>query len=174
MHTIASGVDVAVPDGVYDPQRWRPAFEAAAGAVSTAIFGEGRAVMMGLTAARMHRVVPRARARADVAVERRHAQVKLTDRDHGVVDFVRRDLAALDVQPMTTELGTVLVTTPEQTLVDLALDRTADPDLDDVTEAMRGLARKVNWVKVEELAGNRHGGKKAMVALCALRDQLTA
>ncbi|MBD7919318.1 hypothetical protein H9657_13665 [Cellulomonas sp. Sa3CUA2] len=167
---VAHGVYVAVPDDAYDPHRWRPAFEAAAGAVGTAMFGDRRAVLMGLAAARLHRVVPRARARAEMAVERRHAPVKLADREHGIVDFVRRDLDDLDVQPMRTELGTMLVTTAEQTLVDLALERTADPA--DVREAMRGLARKADWGKVEKIAGTRRGGKKAMATLRALRREV--
>lgn len=172
VHKVAHGVYVAVPDDAYDPQRWRPGFEAAAGAIGTAMFGDRRAVLMGLTAARLHRVVPRARARADLAIGRRHAPVRLTDRDQGVVNFVHRDLDDLDVQPMKTELGTMLVTTPEQTLVDLALERAADPT--DVREAMRGLARKADWVTVEKIAGNRHGGKKAMVTLRALRGEVEA
>lgn len=164
---LAHGVYVAVPDDAHDPKRWRPAFEAAAGAIGTALFGDRQAVMMGLAAARLHRVVPRAHARAELAVGRRHAQVRLTDRDHGVVKFVRRDLDELDVQPMRTELGTMLVTTPEQTLVDLAMEN-LQPTAD-IREAMRGLARKVDWAKVETIAGRRRGGKAALPVLHDLR-----
>ena len=169
---VAHGVYVAVPDDAHDPQRWRPAFEAAAGAIGTAMFGDRGAVLMGLAAARMHRVVPRAHARADMAIERRHDPVKLADRERGVVRFKTRDLNTLDVQPIKTELGTMLITTPEQTLVDLALDLAGQTT--DVDEAMRGLARKVDWAKVDALAITRHGGKRARATLHALCGELAA
>lgn len=172
VHKVAHGVYVAVPDDAYDPKRWRPALEAAAGAVGTAMFGDRRVALMGLSAARLHRVVPRARARADVAIGRRHAPVRLADRDHGVVNFVRRDLDDLDVQPIRTELGTILVTTPEQTLVDLALGRAADTA--DVREAMRGLARKADWPRVEKIAAHRRGGKRALATLRVLHGEAKA
>lgn len=169
---IAHGVYVAVPDDAYDPKRWRPGFEAAAGAVGTALFGDRRAVAMGITAARLHRVMPRAHALAEIAVERRHADVRLADREHGRVKFVRRDLDALDVEPIKTELGTMLVTTPEQTLVDLAATHEVNPA--DAREAMLGLARKVDWDKVERLATVRRGGKTALTKLRAVRHELAA
>jgi hypothetical protein len=169
LRKVAHGVYVAVPDDAYDPLRWRPAFEAAAGAIGTALFGNKGAVVMGLAAARLHRVVPRAHARAELAVERRHDPVRLVDRDHGVVQFKHRDLARLDTQQMKTELGTMLVTTPEQTLVDLAIDRTEDPT--DTREAMQGLARKVDWGKVDTIARTCRGGKAARPKLEAIRTE---
>ncbi len=147
---IARGIYVAVPDDAYDPKRWRPAFEAAAGAIGTALFGEGRAVAMGITAARLHRAVPRACARAYVAVERGRAEVRMADRDHGWVTFVQRELDALDVQPIRTELGTFLATTPEQTLIDLATGSDLNPS--DARETMTILAQSVDWARVAALA----------------------
>lgn len=167
---IAHGVYVAVPDDAYDPLRWRPAFEAAAGAIATAKFGEGGAVVMGLTAARLHRVVPRAHARAEVAVARRHVPVPLADREHGIVTFVQRDLGDLGVQRMTTELGTMLVTTPEQTLVDLATRGTTVPGT--THDAMVGLARQVDWDVVERIATAQRGGKAARPVLRAVRREM--
>lgn len=74
--------------------------------------------------------------------------------------------------PVKTELGTMLVTTPEQTPVDLVLDHAGQTT--DVHEAMRGLARKVDWAKVDTLARNRHGGRRALDVLHALRGELAA
>jgi len=148
-HQIAPGVFVAVPDDTFDPTRWRPGFEAAVGAIGVALFGGEGAVVTGLAAARLHRVVPRALAQAELAVGREHEPVRLTDREQGVVCFVVRDVAALDTTTVATEIGPILVTTPEQTLVDL--DAAHDELTADVVEAMTGLARKVDWVRVASL-----------------------
>ena len=172
VHKLARGVFVAPPDTVADPVRWRPGFEAAAGAVGTAIFGPEGVVAVGMTAARMHRVVPRARAAADLAVTARHRPVDLTDRTHGRVRFVTRDIATLDTRPMTTELGTMRVTTPEQTLVDLAAG--VDVDDPDVGDAMRALARRVTWDRVYGLAAHQRGARKALPRLRALERTVTA
>lgn len=172
VHKVARGVFVAPPDTVADPVRWRPGFEAAAGAVGTAIFGPEAVVAVGMTAARMLRVVPRARAAADLAVAARHRPVELTDRDHGLVRFVKRDIHALDTLPMTTELGTMTVTTPEQTLVDLAAG--TDYDDPDVRDTMRALARKVTWATVHAIAARQRGARKALPRLRALERSETA
>ncbi|NMM18266.1 MAG: hypothetical protein HHJ14_14430 [Cellulomonas sp.] len=171
VHKVARGVFVAPPDTVRDPLRWRPGFEAAAGAVGTATFGPDAIVAVGMTAARMHGVVPRARAVADLAAPARHRPVKLTDRPHGIVRFVTRDIGALDTRPMATELGALRVTTPEQTLVDLAAHvNHNDPD---VRDAMRALARKVDWDKVHAIAAHQYGARKAQPHLRALERTVT-
>lgn len=171
VHKVARGVFVAPPDTVADPARWRPGFEAAAGAVGTAIFGPD-VVAVGMTAARMHRVVPRARAVADLAVGARHRPVTLTDRPHGIIRFVTRNLDTLDTRPVTTELGIMRVTTPEQTLVDLAAaDNDDDPD---VREAMGALARRVTWETVYALAARQRGARKALPLLRGLEQKETA
>lgn len=45
--------------------------------------------------------------------------IELTDRT-AIIRFVRRDTEALDAERVTTLLGPTLVTTPEQTVLDLA------------------------------------------------------
>ncbi|GIG27354.1 hypothetical protein Cde04nite_35980 [Cellulomonas denverensis] len=50
---------------------------------------------------------------------------RLADRD-AQVRFVRRPLAALDAERVLLDLGAVLVTTPEQTLLDLARPAAGD------------------------------------------------
>ncbi|QHT55734.1 hypothetical protein GXP71_06325 [Cellulomonas sp. H30R-01] len=163
VHKVAHGVYVAVPDDAFDPHRWRPALEAAAAAVATTAYPQ-RPVAVGLTAARLLRALPRAYARATYAVPARHADVRLVDRPHGVVGFVRRDVGALATTTVRTELGDVLVTTPEQTVLDLALNRTkADPGA--VREAITNLAPRLDWGAVEELARAQRGGPTALATL---------
>lgn len=163
VHKVAHGVYVAVPDDACDPHRWRPALEAAAAAVATTAYDE-RPVAVGLTAARLLGALPRAHARATFAVPARHADVRLVDRSHGVVGFVRRDVAALPTTTVRTELGDVLVTTPEQTVIDLALNRTkADPGA--LAEAVTNLAPRVDWGVVEDLARAQRGGQTALARL---------
>ncbi|KQY44344.1 hypothetical protein [Cellulomonas sp. Root137] len=170
MRKVAYGIYVAVPDDVYDPGRWRPSFEAAAGAVATAIFGDQGAVLMGMAAARLQGAVPRAHGLATVAAPRRHRAVALTDRSFGVIEFVTRDLDAIDAQLLRTELGGMLVTTAEQTIVDLARDRTTHES--DLRDAMRNLGYVADWSLVEELAGNQRGGGVVLPGLRRLRREL--
>ncbi|NTW41555.1 MAG: hypothetical protein HGA44_17025 [Cellulomonadaceae bacterium] len=170
VHKLAYGTYVAVPDDVYDRVRWRPALEAAAAAVATAIFGDRRAALMGMTAARVLGAAPRARGHATIAAPRRHRDVTLTDRRDAVVRFVQRDIDAIDTQPAATELGIALVTTPEQTLVDLARDHTVNEDERDA--AMRALGRQADWDRVEELAQQQRGRTVTVRVLRRIRDEV--
>src|SRR5665811_1776515 len=69
----------------------------------------GLAVLMGVSAARLHNVVPRALGMAIVAVPGDRRDIVLRDRD-GLVHFVERDTDVLDAELMTTDLGQCLVT----------------------------------------------------------------
>jgi hypothetical protein len=170
VHKLAYGIYVAVPDDAHDQRRWRPGFEAAAAAVATAVYGDRGAALMGMAAARVLGAVPRARGHATVAVPRRHRDVVLTDRRDGVVQFVQRDLDAIDTQPVVTELGVALTTTPEQTLVDLARDRTVAEA--DRNEAMLALGRTADWDRVEQLAAAQRGRTVTEPALRRLRREV--
>jgi len=151
----AHGVYYAVPEGV--SPSWRPGLEALAAGVAGALFGERVPVLMHLSAARLHGVTPRALGSAVVAVPRQHPVLTLADRDAARVVFVRRDTDVLDAQLMTTELGPVLVTGPEQTLLDLA----RRPDLlgvpGEVREAVRGLWPRCEDGLLERLARDQRG-----------------
>ncbi|WP_158274433.1 type IV toxin-antitoxin system AbiEi family antitoxin [Cellulomonas sp. WB94] len=127
VHRLAHGIYCAVPPE-YVGDAWRPTIEAATAAIATALVGDRVPVLTGLTAARMHRALPRAIGTGYVAVPAQRRPLLLADRD-GEVRFVMRDGAALDAVAMTTDLGQVLVTTREQTLLDLAR---ADPRAEDL------------------------------------------
>jgi predicted transcriptional regulator of viral defense system len=118
LHKVAVGYYVVVPQE-HVGSDWRPIMEAAAAGIASAAVGPGRAVLMGLSAARLHDVVPRALGTAIVAVPDDRRDVVLRDRD-GVVHFVQRDTEMLDAELMVTELGECLVTRAEQTVLDLA------------------------------------------------------
>ncbi|MCI2238122.1 type IV toxin-antitoxin system AbiEi family antitoxin [Paenibacillus sp. TRM 82003] len=151
----ARGLHYAVPEGA--AASWRPSLEALAAGVATALYGERVPVLMHLSAARLHGATPRALARAVVAVPQQHPAVALEDREEAQVLFVKRDTDALDAQSMTTDLGPVLVTGPEQTLLDLA----RRPDLLDlpgeVWEAVRGLWPRCDEELLEHLAEDQRG-----------------
>jgi len=74
---------------------------------------------MSVTAARLHRAIPRAISTAVVAAPRTRRTLQMVDR-RALVRFRARDIAALQVERMETDLGGCLVTTPEQTVLDLA------------------------------------------------------
>ena len=117
LHRVATGFYVAVPDDQVGGG-WMPGLEAASAGIAVAAYGLDDAVVMGVSAARLHGVIPRALATAVVAVPTRHDPIQLADRQ-AVVRFVVRDTARLDAERIDTELGPVLVTTPEQTVLDL-------------------------------------------------------
>lgn len=118
LHRVANGYYVVVPQDMIG-QRWMPGLEAAAAGIASAIFGADDIVVMGPSAARLHGAIPRALATATIAVPRQHREIDLSDRP-AVVRFVKRHTDRLDAERIETALGPALVTTPEQTVLDLA------------------------------------------------------
>lgn len=118
LHRLADGYYVVVPrDSV--GRSWMPGLETAAAGIGSAIYGQDNTVVMGISAARLHGAIPRALATAIVAVPQQHRPITLSDRP-AVVRFVKRNTQGLDAERFDTELGSTLVTTPEQTILDLA------------------------------------------------------
>lgn len=152
LHRLAHGIYCAVPPES-DPATWRPTLEAATAAVATALYGDRVPVLTGLTAARMHRALPRAIGVGYVAVPSRRRALRLADRD-GEVRFVTRAVAELDAVAMTTELGLVLVTTPEQTVLDLARADPRAQDLD-AQEAIDAMWPGCDPAALREIAGRQ-------------------
>lgn len=146
----AHGLYYAVPDD-QDPT-WVPTLEALAAGVATALFGERVPVLMHLTAARLHGALPRAIGRAFVAAPRQHRPLEVADRPGATILFVTRDVDALDATLVRTDLGPVLATTPEQTVLDL----TKRPDLggmpEEVEAAVRVLLPRCDEDRLQELA----------------------
>jgi hypothetical protein len=79
LHRLATGFYVAVPDDRVGTE-WMPGLEAAAAGIAVAAYGADDAVVMGVSAARLHGVIPRALATAVVAVPKRHDPIWLADR----------------------------------------------------------------------------------------------
>ncbi|KAA1431434.1 type IV toxin-antitoxin system AbiEi family antitoxin domain-containing protein [Mycolicibacter arupensis] len=150
LHRLADGYYVVVPQDMVG-RRWIPELEAAAAGIATTIYGHDEIVVMGLSAARLHGAVPRAVATAIVAVPRRHHPIALTDRP-AVVQFVQRDTGSLDAEQIRTELGPVLVTTPEQTVLDLAHRPTLGDNEADVPAAVAALYARSDKERLESLA----------------------
>ena len=118
LHRTATGYYVVVPMASRGTS-WIPSLEATAAGIATADFGPGNAVLMGVSAARLHGALPRALSVAVVAAPVQRAQVRLQDRQ-AVVVFVKRNVPRLDAEQVQTDLGPTLVTTVEQTVLDLA------------------------------------------------------
>jgi len=119
--------------------------------VSQEDFGLDNAVLMGVSAARLHGALPRALAVAVVAVPMQRAKVRLRDRDGSVV-FVKRNVDRLDAERLPTELGPALVTTVEQTVLDLAHRPLLGGAGDDVPAAIRALLPRCDRHRLDELA----------------------
>lgn len=130
-----------------------PTLEAAAFGIAAADYGPD-AVLMGLSAARLHGAIPRALAVAVVAVPKQRPVLNLSDRA-AHVRFVRRDVGRLDAERLPTDLGTALATGVEQTLLDLA----HRPDLggaeDEAWAAVAALWPRADHDMLEFLAGRQ-------------------
>jgi hypothetical protein len=143
VHRIAYGYYCEVPTDA-DPAAWLPSLEAVAMGVAMARGAPSEPVLMGMSAARVHGAFPRAVATATVAVAvggRR--PVPLVDRP-ATIRFVERDTEALDAERVRMDLGAALVTTPEQTLLDLARLFPDDPEMPAVVRALWSGADKTH------------------------------
>ena len=150
LHRLAYGYYVVVPQDMVG-RRWIPELEAAAAGIATAIHNHDDIVVMGIRAARLHGVIPRALAIAIVAVPSQHRPIALTDRP-AVVHFVKRDTRRLDAERIRTELGPTLVTTPEQTVLDLAHRPTLGNNEADVAAAVAALYARSDKQRLQGLA----------------------
>lgn len=119
---------------------------------ATAIYGDRVPILMGLGAARHHHVIPRAIGVTLVALPVQHRPVNMLG---GRVVLVKRDVDGLEARTESGELGDMLVTTPEQTLVDLV----ARPGLggleDEAQAAAEALLPRVSRDRVRELAARQ-------------------
>jgi len=163
LHRLAHGFYCAVPPES-DPATWRPTIEGAAAGIASAAYGGRVPVLMGLSAARLHQGLPRAIGEAFVAVPTPHRRVALADRG-GMVRFALRDVAALDAELMVTDLGPALVTTVEQTVLDLARLDPQGRDLD-ARQATAAMWAACSQDVLERLAGQQ----RMRTTLRRLRD----
>ncbi|WP_175559152.1 type IV toxin-antitoxin system AbiEi family antitoxin [Sanguibacter gelidistatuariae] len=114
-----------------------------------------------MSAARMHNALPRAINRAWVAAPRTHRPVELSD--GGAVQFAtRRGLDNLDVEKISTDLGTVTVTTVEQTILDLMRGLGADGMEGEIEPVVRALADRTDLTRVLRLATEDKGSRAAL------------
>jgi len=155
LHRLAHGIYCAVPPE-HDPQIWRPETEAATAAIATALYGDRVALLMGLSAARVHRALPRAVALGHVAVPTPRRPLAFVDRP-GEVRFSARRVHALDATLVQTELGPTLATTPEQTVLDLARMDPRGADLDSA-EAIETLLPRCRAATLEAIARRQRMG----------------
>lgn len=145
---LAYGYVVATPDD--QGHGWKPTIEAAGAGIAAAIFGQRNVVLMGVSAARVHQAIPRAIGNVVVAVPRQHRPIELED--GGQVLFVARNTDGLDARLETFETGQALVTTVEQTLLDLTKRPELGGDVNEAREAMRNLLPRINEDRLARLA----------------------
>jgi predicted transcriptional regulator of viral defense system len=140
----------AVPPPGREAGDWTPDLEVLAGGLGAALFGGGAAVLVGLSAARLHGAVPRALGEAFVAVPRQHRPVVVAGRR--TVRFLLRPTDLLDAEAVPTEIGPLLVGTVEQTVLDLGRARLRDREFLAEREAVLALAPRVDWEVAHEVA----------------------
>jgi hypothetical protein len=110
-------------------------------------------VLTGLTAARVHRALPRAIGAGYVAVPTQRRPLRFADRE-GVIRFVMRDVAVLDAVLVETDLGPALATTAEQTVLDLARADPRGQDTD-AQDAIGALWADCDVGVLEDIAGRQ-------------------
>jgi hypothetical protein len=153
VHRLADGFFAVVPQDRVGTD-WVPTLEGAAAGIAAAEFGADRFALMGLTAARVHRAIPRAIAYATVAAPRRREMLRLTDRD-ATIQFLARDIEILDAEILATDLGPCLVTTAEQTVLDLMhLPRLGGLE-DEATAAVRALLPRCDAAILARIAAEQ-------------------
>jgi predicted transcriptional regulator of viral defense system len=150
---VANGYYVVVPQDMVG-RPWVPELEAVAAGIASTIYGADRAVLMGISAGRVLGAIPRALATAVVAVPKQHRSIQLNERP-SVVRFVKRDTDGLDVERIETPLGPALVTTPEQTVLDLAHRPQLGDAGDGVPAAVAALYRRSDKPRLEVLAADQ-------------------
>ncbi|WP_406236157.1 type IV toxin-antitoxin system AbiEi family antitoxin [Nocardia sp. NBC_01009] len=156
LHRVAHGYYIIVaPD--YVGRTWLPSLEAVAAGIASSIYGPDQTIVMGISAARVLGAVPRALATAVVAVPAQHRSIALTDRS-AQVRFVRRDTEALDAERVETPLGPALVTTPEQTVLDLARRPELGNAEAEVRPAIETLYRRSDSARLTQLATDQRLG----------------
>lgn len=150
---LAHGYYAVVPEAARG-RPWTPPVEAAGLAVGQLDYGRDAAVVMGPSAARLLGHLPRALAVATIAVPKQRPPLETAA---GRIRFVTRDVEELDAQRVDTVLGFGLVTTVEQTLLDL-VDRPVLGGLPpaDLAEALRSLADVADLGVTMALADRQH------------------
>ena len=166
LRRVATGYYVRVPPERVGDAGWRPDLHATALGVAAADYGRDAVALMHLSAARMHRSLPREIALAVVAVPKQRPRLRLLG---GAATFVRRDMPRLDVERVTTDLVESWVTTVEQTFIDLA----ARPELGGVDaatiqEALVSLGQRADWQLVDDLAAQQ----RHRAAVARAREQV--
>ena len=91
---------------------------------------------------------------AIVAAPDQHDPITLIDRS-ATVPFVKRNKAHLDVESISTELGRALVTSIEQTVLDLARKPSLGVAEDQIPEALRALFPRCDLEILDELAARQ-------------------
>jgi predicted transcriptional regulator of viral defense system len=153
LHRLAPGFYAITPQDRVGGT-WLPSLEGAAAGIAAAEFGVGRYALMGLTAARLHRAVPRAIAVAAVAAPRRREPLCLTDRSATIRFFVR-DIEVMHAERLQTDMGACLVTTPEQTVLDLAHLAVGDGSREEAESAIRALLPRCDRETLGEIAAGQ-------------------
>jgi hypothetical protein len=156
LHRLAHGYYMVVPQDQVGTN-WMPTLEAAAGGIAAARFHPEHAPLMGVSAARLHGALPRALAVAIVAAPTHHDPITLLDRPASV-RFVKRDTARLDVETVATEVGRALVTSIEQTVLDLARRPPLNVADDQIPDALRALLPRCDPELLHELARRQRLG----------------
>lgn len=153
LRRVANGYYIVVPQDMVG-REWVPSLEAATAGIASAIYGVTHAVLMGISAARVLGAIPRALAAAVVAVPGQHRPIRLKD-SQSVVHFVKRDTDRLDAERIETPLGPALVTTPEQTVLDLAHRPQLGDAPDEVPAAVAVLYQRSDHRRLKALAADQ-------------------
>lgn len=149
---VAHGAYVLVPERERrrDPD-WRPPLERVALGIAAAEFGANDVALVGLSAARVHGVIPRALGIATVSYP--STRPRDIETLAGTVRTYRRLIDQMDTVWLRNDLISGLVTSVEMTMLDLASKAPKWPiSPSDRNLAIRLLAARADWDLVQEIA----------------------
>lgn len=159
---IAPGTYTAKPDTIPAGIAWRPDLEDAAMAYATAQYGDRVPILYGIGAARFHHAIPRAIGATVIAVPEQHRPVELAG--GGRIVFTTTDTDKLAARYERGTLGGYMVTTPEQSLVDLLRRPALGGMPAAANEAIEALVASVDPELARELARGRTRSFQARLA----------
>ena len=144
----------AVPPAAWiGDQSWVPEVEAVALGIAVADYDVSEVALVGISAARVLGLVPRALGSAVVAVPARRRSMTTTA---GLVHFLHRNAAEFETQVWRSELGQGRVSTVEQALLDVARQpQQAGVTLRTAEEVLRTLSLEADWAIARDLAGTQ-------------------
>lgn len=147
---VAHGYYLVPPDNA--EANWKPPFEHLAAGIGVADYGGANVTIWGISAARALGALPRSVAATQVGIPSRRGKLKT---NFGYIHWRRVQVPQIDVRRFDSEVVRTFLTTPTQTVIDLATVVAIPVSPSTIAEAIRNLALQVDWDRAALLAATQ-------------------